>query len=77
VDRALLVPHQDVPQRILLEQRIIDWQNRAAGIAEYDINALIDQSLDDDLRSAQRLGRHDKTSIGSNIRREQKRTARS
>ena len=57
--RALLMAHQDVAQRVLLEQRIVDRQDRAAGIAENDIDALIDQSLDDDIRSAQRLGRHD------------------
>ena len=59
MDRALLVAHQDVAQRVLLEQRIVDRQDGAAGIAEYDIDALIDQRLDDDIRSAHRLGRHD------------------
>jgi hypothetical protein len=59
MDRTLLVPHQDVPQRILLEQCVVDRQDRTAGIAKNDIDALIDQGSDDDFCSAQRLGRHD------------------
>ena len=39
--RALLVPHQDVAHLVLLEQRIIDRQHRAAGIAENVLDALI------------------------------------
>ena len=35
VHRALLVPHQDVLQLVLLEQRVVDRQHRAARIAEY------------------------------------------
>src|SRR5438874_12158697 len=59
MDRAPLLTHQDVAQRILLEQRIVDREDRAAGIAEYDIDALIDERLDDDISSTDRLGRHD------------------
>ncbi len=59
VHRAALLAHQDVAQRVLLEERIVNRQDRAAGIAEYDIDALIDERLDDDIRSADRLGRHD------------------
>src|SRR5436305_15154452 len=59
VDGAPLLAYQDVSQRILLEQRIVDRQDRAAGIAEYDIDALIDERLDDDISSTDRLGRHD------------------
>ena len=59
VHRAALLAHQDVAQRVLLEQRVVDRQDRAAGIAEYDFDALIDERLDDDIRSADRLGRHD------------------
>src|SRR5439155_23463018 len=59
MDRAALLAHQDVAQRILLEQRIVNRQDRAAGIAEYDIDALIDERLDDDISSTDRLGRHD------------------
>ena len=34
VHGALLVPHQDVLDLVLLEQRVVDRQHRAAGIAE-------------------------------------------
>ena len=57
--RAAFLAHQDVAQRVLLEQRVVDRQDRAAGIAEYDFDALIDERFDDDIRSADRLGRHD------------------
>ena len=46
VDGALLVPHQDVAQLVLLEDGVVDRQDRAAGIAEHDIYAEIDQSAD-------------------------------
>ncbi len=59
MDGAPFLAHQDVAQRILLEQRIVDRQDRAAGIAEYDIDTLIDERLDDDISSTDRLGRHD------------------
>src|SRR5439155_16983351 len=59
VDRAAFLAYQDVAQRILLEQRIVDRQDRTAGIAEYDIDALIQECLDDDIRTTDRLGRHD------------------
>ena len=49
--RALLVAHQDVAQPVLLEERVVDRQDGAAGIAENDINALIDQGFDDHFRS--------------------------
>ena len=58
--RAPLLAHQDVAQRVLLEQGVVDRQDRAPGIAEYDIDALIDERLDDDIRSTDRLGRHDR-----------------
>ena len=41
VHGTLLVPHQDVVDFILLEQRIVDRQHRAAGIAENMLHALI------------------------------------
>jgi hypothetical protein len=41
VHGALLVPHQDVLNFVLLEQRVVDRQHRAAGIAEQVLNALI------------------------------------
>jgi hypothetical protein len=59
MDSALLVAHQDVAQRILFEERIINRQDRAARITENDLDALIDQGPNDDFCSAQRLGRHD------------------
>ena len=41
--------------RVLLEQRVVDRQDRAAGIAEDDLDALIHQRLDDDFRPRQFL----------------------
>ena len=49
VDGALLVPHQDVAQLVLLEDGVVDRQDRAAGIAEHHVHAEIDQSADDQL----------------------------
>jgi hypothetical protein len=43
---------------VLLEERVVDRKYGAAGISENDINALVDQSLDDHLR-ARHLRRHD------------------
>ena len=41
MDRALLVAHQEWRMRVLLEQRVIDRQHRAARIAENDLDALV------------------------------------
>ena len=46
VDRALLVAHQDVLDHLLLEDRVVDRQHRAARIAEDVLHALIGESLD-------------------------------
>ena len=46
VDRALLVAHQDVLDHLLLEDRVIDRQHRAARIAEDVLHALIGERLD-------------------------------
>ena len=46
VDRALLVADQDVLDHLLLEDRVIDRQHRAARIAEQVLHALIGESLD-------------------------------
>ena len=46
VHRALLVAHQDVLDLLLLEQRVIDRQHRAARIAEDVLDALIGERLD-------------------------------
>ena len=61
VHRTAFLAHQDVAQRVLLEQRVVDRQDRTTGIAENDIDALVDQRLDDDIRSTPRLGRHNRT----------------
>ena len=45
--RALLVAHENVPDFVLLEDRVIDRQDRAAGIAEDVLHALIGEGLDD------------------------------
>ena len=39
----LFVPHQDVANGVLLEQRIVDRQHRAAGVAEQVLDTMIDQ----------------------------------
>ena len=53
---ALLVPHQDVAQLVLLEDGVVDRQDRAAGIAEHDLYAEIDQSANNQFGPG-RLGR--------------------
>jgi hypothetical protein len=49
--RPLLVAHQDVADRVLLEDRVVDRQHRAAGIAEYHVDVLLDQRPEHDLRA--------------------------
>ena len=44
--------------RVLLEQRVVDRQDRAAGIAEDDVDALIDQGLEQQLGAGEISGRH-------------------
>ena len=44
--RALLVAHQDVLHLVLLEQRVVDRQHRAARIAEDVLDALVGERLD-------------------------------
>ena len=56
VGRALLVAHQDVVQPRLVEQRVVDRQHRAAGIAEQVGDALVDQGADHDLGAGHDLG---------------------
>ena len=51
VHRRLLVAHQDVADGVLLEQRVVDRQYRAAGIAEDDLHALILQGAEQDFCS--------------------------
>ena len=54
MDRGLFMAHQDMTQGILLEQRVVDRQDRSAGIAENDIDALIDHFV---TRFARELGK--------------------
>ena len=46
VHGALLVPHQDVLELLLLKQRVVDRQDRPAGIAEQVRDPLVDEGLD-------------------------------
>ena len=46
MDRRLLVAHEDVPDRILLKQGIVNRQDCAAGIAEDNLDPLLDQGCD-------------------------------
>ena len=57
--------------RVLLEQRVVDRQDRAAGIAEYDLDALIDQGLDHHRRSEHlQIAGHRKNPFSGIVRRE-------
>jgi len=51
--RAALLAHEDVAQGVLLEQRVVDRQYRAAGIAEDQLDALVHQRLEYDFRAGQ------------------------
>jgi hypothetical protein len=51
VHRPLLVPDQDVTDRVLIEQGVVDWKNRAARIAEDNLHTLILQGAQQNLRS--------------------------
>ena len=53
VHRALLVAHQHVLDLVLLEQRVVDEQHRAARIAEDVLDAFFLQAADDDFRTRQ------------------------
>ena len=46
VHRALLVADQDVAQPVLLEDRVVNGKNGAAGVAEHHLDALVDQRPD-------------------------------
>jgi len=45
VNRRLLVTHQDVLDLVVLEERIIDRQHGATGVAEHNLDALILERL--------------------------------
>ena len=55
---SLLVADENVAKLVLLEDRIIDRQNRTAGIAEQGICPLIDHGLHHHFRAGHLLGRH-------------------
>ena len=46
MDRALLVPDEDVADVVLLEQLVVDREDGAAGIAEHGVDALVLERLD-------------------------------
>src|SRR5437588_9664052 len=52
---ALLVAHEDVADGILMEYRVVDRQDGAAGIAEDHVDALILQGFDDHFGTAHLL----------------------
>ena len=58
MDGCLLMAHEDMAQRVLLEQLVVERQHSPARIAENHIHALIQQGLDDDSGSVRFLGRH-------------------
>ena len=53
--RTLLMPHQNVLHLVLLEHRVINWQNSPARIAENMLDTLILQNLKHHLRAAHLL----------------------
>ena len=53
MDRALLVAHQDVLDLVLLEELVVDVEDRAARIAEDVLDALFLQAADDDFCTRQ------------------------
>ncbi len=61
VHRRLLVTHQDVAQLVLLEERVVDREDRAAGIAEDDLDFLVDQGFHQQIGAGRGglLGLHD------------------
>ena len=54
VHRRLLVADEDVADAVLLEDGIVERQHGAAGIAEDDLYALLDQRLEHHLRAVHR-----------------------
>ena len=53
--RRLLVTDEDVTKPVLLEDGVIDRKNRTAGIAEDDLDFLVDQGFHQQI-GASRLG---------------------
>ena len=56
VHGALLVAHQDVLDLVLLEELVVDVEDRAAGIAEDVLDAFLLQAADDDLGAGKGAG---------------------
>ncbi len=50
--RCLFVADEDVADALLFEQRVVDREHRAAGIAEHDLHTEVAQRLDQDVCSA-------------------------
>ena len=76
--RALLVAHENVADLVLMEDRVVDRQHRAAGIAEDELDALIFQRLDHHFGAGHVL-RHNRYSPLSSVvldLRQQKRPSR-
>ena len=55
VGGALFVAHQHMAKLVLVKERVVDRQHRAARIAEHDVDALILQRLDDHFRAGHLL----------------------
>ena len=56
VDGALLVPHQHVLDLVLLEELVVDVEDRAARIAEDVLDAFFLEAADDDFRTRELHG---------------------
>jgi hypothetical protein len=50
---GLLVTHQNVLELVLLEDFVVDRQDRPAGVAEYELNAFLLKTSDGDLGAGQ------------------------
>ena len=55
VRRGLLVPHQHVPERRVLGQRVVERHDRAARVPEHDIDPLVQQGAAEDLGAGELL----------------------
>ena len=66
--RALLVAHEHMLDEVLVEQRVIDRQHRAARIAENRIDALILQGLHNHFRAAHLVRHVIRPSVGPRAR---------
>jgi hypothetical protein len=53
VHGALLVPDQDVLDLVLLEQLVVDVEDRAARVAEDVLDAFVLEAADDDFRAGE------------------------